>query len=179
MATPGGGPCSKAFLKLLLAHAIGFHSLAAPLPPSTLRGLRVAQGLRRCDHELPVGLALADSTNVGAPFFPSRPTGFALIGGAFPIASGATFVLYSGLIASRVTPRSPDRSTRMKVRGGSDPPPPAPPASSLRRPRHFSLSHPIRRGLRLERVMNLSENLIGMRITRSAWFLRDLRFPHS
>src|SRR3954449_6813982 len=123
MNSPGGGPCSKAFLKLLLlAHAIGFHSLAAPLPPSTRRGLRVAQGLRRCDHELPVGLALADSTNVGAPFFPSRPTGFALIGGAFPIASGATFVLYSGLIASRVTPRSPDRSTRMKVRGGSDPP---------------------------------------------------------
>jgi multicomponent Na+:H+ antiporter subunit D len=31
----------------------------------------------------------------------------------------------------------------------------------------------------LERVMNLDENGIGMRITRSAWFLRDLRFPHS
>jgi hypothetical protein len=31
----------------------------------------------------------------------------------------------------------------------------------------------------LERVMNLGENRIGMRITRSAWFLRDLRFPHS
>jgi hypothetical protein len=31
----------------------------------------------------------------------------------------------------------------------------------------------------LERVMNLGENRIGMRIPRSAWFLRDLRFPHS
>jgi hypothetical protein len=31
----------------------------------------------------------------------------------------------------------------------------------------------------LERVINLGENRIGMRITRSAWFLRDLRFPHS
>jgi hypothetical protein len=31
----------------------------------------------------------------------------------------------------------------------------------------------------LERVMNLGENRIGMRILRSAWFLRDLRFPHS
>ena len=31
----------------------------------------------------------------------------------------------------------------------------------------------------LERVMNLGENCIGMRIPRSAWFLRDLRFPHS
>ena len=30
-----------------------------------------------------------------------------------------------------------------------------------------------------ERVMNLGENRIGMRIPRSAWFLRDLRFPHS
>jgi len=27
--------------------------------------------------------------------------------------------------------------------------------------------------------MNLGENRIGMRIPRSAWFLRDLRFPHS
>jgi uncharacterized membrane protein YfcA len=33
--------------------------------------------------------------------------------------------------------------------------------------------------LALERVMNLGENRIGMRIRRSAWFLRDLRFPHS
>ena len=33
--------------------------------------------------------------------------------------------------------------------------------------------------LMLERVMNLGENRIGMRITRSAWFLRDRRFPHS
>jgi hypothetical protein len=31
----------------------------------------------------------------------------------------------------------------------------------------------------LERVMNLGKNRIEMRITRSAWFLRDLRFPHS
>jgi hypothetical protein len=31
----------------------------------------------------------------------------------------------------------------------------------------------------LERVMNLGENRIEMRIPRSAWFLRDLRFPHS
>jgi len=31
----------------------------------------------------------------------------------------------------------------------------------------------------LERVMNLGANRIGMRIPRSAWFLRDLRFPHS
>src|SRR5215212_10252556 len=31
----------------------------------------------------------------------------------------------------------------------------------------------------LERVMNLGENRIGMRIPRSAWFLRDLRFSHS
>ena len=31
----------------------------------------------------------------------------------------------------------------------------------------------------LERVMNLGENRIGMRIPRSAWFLCDLRFPHS
>jgi hypothetical protein len=31
----------------------------------------------------------------------------------------------------------------------------------------------------IERVMNLGENRIGMRIPRSAWFLRDLRFPHS
>jgi hypothetical protein len=30
----------------------------------------------------------------------------------------------------------------------------------------------------LERVMNLGENRIEMRIPRSAWFLRDLRFPH-
>jgi hypothetical protein len=33
--------------------------------------------------------------------------------------------------------------------------------------------------LGLERVMNLGENRIEMRIPRSAWFLRDLRFPHS
>jgi hypothetical protein len=32
---------------------------------------------------------------------------------------------------------------------------------------------------RLERVMNLGENRIEMRIPRSAWFPRDLRFPHS
>jgi hypothetical protein len=32
---------------------------------------------------------------------------------------------------------------------------------------------------RLERVMNLGENRIEMWIPRSAWFLRDLRFPHS
>jgi len=31
----------------------------------------------------------------------------------------------------------------------------------------------------LERVMNLGENGIVMRIPRLAWFLRDLRFPHS
>jgi hypothetical protein len=31
----------------------------------------------------------------------------------------------------------------------------------------------------LERVMNSGENGIGMRGPRSAWFLRDLRFPHS
>ena len=32
---------------------------------------------------------------------------------------------------------------------------------------------------RLERVMNLGENRIGMRIPQSGWFLHDLRFPHS
>jgi hypothetical protein len=31
----------------------------------------------------------------------------------------------------------------------------------------------------LERVMNLGENRIEMRNPRSAWFPRDLRFPHS
>ena len=31
----------------------------------------------------------------------------------------------------------------------------------------------------LERVMNLGENRIEMRIPRSAWVPRDLRFPHS
>jgi myo-inositol-hexaphosphate 3-phosphohydrolase len=31
----------------------------------------------------------------------------------------------------------------------------------------------------LERVMDLGENRIEMRIPRSAWFVRDLRFPHS
>jgi hypothetical protein len=31
----------------------------------------------------------------------------------------------------------------------------------------------------LERVMDLGENRIEMRIPRSARFLRDLRFPHS
>jgi hypothetical protein len=31
----------------------------------------------------------------------------------------------------------------------------------------------------LERVMNLGKNRIEMRIPRSAWLLRDLRFPHS
>jgi hypothetical protein len=31
----------------------------------------------------------------------------------------------------------------------------------------------------LERVMNLGENRIEMRIPRSAWIPRDLRFPHS
>jgi hypothetical protein len=31
----------------------------------------------------------------------------------------------------------------------------------------------------LERVMNLSENRIEMRIQRPAWFPRDFRFPHS
>jgi hypothetical protein len=35
------------------------------------------------------------------------------------------------------------------------------------------------RSLALERVMNLGKNRIEMRITRSSWFLRDLRFPHS
>jgi hypothetical protein len=30
----------------------------------------------------------------------------------------------------------------------------------------------------LKRVMNLGENRIEMRIPRSAWFLRDLRFSH-
>jgi hypothetical protein len=38
---------------------------------------------------------------------------------------------------------------------------------------------PVVRPATLERVMNLGENRIGMRIARSAWFLRDLRFPHS
>ena len=38
---------------------------------------------------------------------------------------------------------------------------------------------PFSSSLLLERVMNLGENRIGMRIPRSAWFLRDLRFPHS
>src|SRR5215207_9250346 len=33
--------------------------------------------------------------------------------------------------------------------------------------------------LLLERVMNLGENRIEMRISRSAWFPRDLCFPHS
>jgi anti-sigma factor RsiW len=32
--------------------------------------------------------------------------------------------------------------------------------------------------LSLKRVMNLGENRIEMRIPRSAWFLRDLRFSH-
>jgi GntR family transcriptional repressor for pyruvate dehydrogenase complex len=31
----------------------------------------------------------------------------------------------------------------------------------------------------LERVMNLGESRIGMRISRSAWFPRDFCFPHS
>ena len=31
----------------------------------------------------------------------------------------------------------------------------------------------------IERVMNLGENRIEMRIPRSAWFPRDLRFRHS
>ena len=31
----------------------------------------------------------------------------------------------------------------------------------------------------LRRVMNSGENCIEMRVPRSAWFLRDLRFPHS
>src|SRR5215208_8410938 len=31
----------------------------------------------------------------------------------------------------------------------------------------------------LERVMNSGENRIEMQIPRSAWFPRDLRFPHS
>src|SRR5215218_1328242 len=31
----------------------------------------------------------------------------------------------------------------------------------------------------LERVMNLGENRIEMRITQSVWFSRDLCFPHS
>src|SRR5215210_6825220 len=31
----------------------------------------------------------------------------------------------------------------------------------------------------LERVMNLGKNRIEMRIPRSTWFLRDLRFPHT
>jgi hypothetical protein len=33
--------------------------------------------------------------------------------------------------------------------------------------------------IHLERVMNSGENRIEMRIPRSAWFPRDLRFPHS
>jgi hypothetical protein len=33
--------------------------------------------------------------------------------------------------------------------------------------------------LSLERVMNLGGNRIEMRIPRSDWFPRDLRFPHS
>jgi hypothetical protein len=33
--------------------------------------------------------------------------------------------------------------------------------------------------VKLERVMDVGENRIEMRIPRSAWFLRDLRFPHS
>jgi hypothetical protein len=32
---------------------------------------------------------------------------------------------------------------------------------------------------KLERVMNLGKSRIGMRISRSAWFPRDLCFPHS
>ena len=40
-------------------------------------------------------------------------------------------------------------------------------------------SRVIRRFHLLEAVMNLGENRIGMRIPRSAWFPRDLRFPHS
>jgi hypothetical protein len=35
------------------------------------------------------------------------------------------------------------------------------------------------RAIELERVMNLGENRIEMRISRSAWFPRDLCFPHS
>jgi len=31
----------------------------------------------------------------------------------------------------------------------------------------------------LERVMDLSENRVEMRIPRLSWFLHDLRFPHS
>jgi len=34
-------------------------------------------------------------------------------------------------------------------------------------------------GLALERVMNLGENRIEMRIPRSVWFPRGPRFPHS
>src|SRR5215218_9584316 len=34
-------------------------------------------------------------------------------------------------------------------------------------------------GRRLERVMNLGENRIEMRVPRSPWFPCDLRFPHS
>jgi NADPH-dependent 2,4-dienoyl-CoA reductase/sulfur reductase-like enzyme len=42
------------------------------------------------------------------------------------------------------------------------------------------VAHSLRRILRpLERVMNLGESRIEMRISRSAWFPRDLRFPHS
>jgi hypothetical protein len=37
----------------------------------------------------------------------------------------------------------------------------------------------LERGYRLERVMNLGENRIEMRIPRSPWFPCDLRFPHS
>ena len=41
-------------------------------------------------------------------------------------------------------------------------------------------SDPLRSGVtRLERVMNLGEKRIEMRISRSAWFARDLCFPHS
>src|SRR5215213_7380101 len=51
-----------------------------------------------------------------------------------------------------------------------------------RRCSHEGSTHPItsrQPGVGLERVMNLGENRIGMRIPRSAWILRDLRFPHS
>src|SRR5215213_4247099 len=38
---------------------------------------------------------------------------------------------------------------------------------------------PIEPAITLERVMNLGENRIEMRILRSAWFPRDLCFPYS
>jgi hypothetical protein len=55
-------------------------------------------------------------------------------------------------------------------------------ANSLLEQRVFSRVHPtdpLNPTEPLERVMNLDENRIEMRIPRSAWFPRDLCFPYS